>query len=349
MSLSVGIVGLPNAGKSTLFNAILKRQQARTGKHPFTTIEPNKGVVAVPDQRLSQIASLAGIAKQTPVSITFVDIAGLVKGANQGEGLGNQFLAHIRETDVILHVVRGFTDSTVPHVHPSIDPADDLAIINTELALADLAMLDRAIENYSKDLKLVTFLKKIKTQLDQKNNLDDVFFSAEEKAYLKKFPLLSIKPQVIVINLDEKDINNPNYPLKEFQAIPLCAKLEEALAPLSWIEQQQYLKAFNLPQPAMETIIKKCFEKLNLLVFYTIAKGKEAKAWSAAQGITAHQAAGQIHTDFTKKFIKALVASYSDFIKEGSWEKLKAQGKIRIEGKEAIIHDGDIVEFKIGD
>lgn len=348
MSVSVGIVGLPNAGKSTLFNALLKRQQAKTGKHPFTTIEPNKGVVSVPDERLSEIATLAKIKKQTPAVIEFVDIAGLVAGANQGEGLGNQFLAHIREVDVILHVVRGFTDPTVSHVHSSIDPLEDLEIVNTELMLSDLNMIEKAVCSHKDDQKLVNFLKKIQTALNKGTAISQLSFTYEEKEYFLRFPLLSAKPQVIVFNVDEKDINKPKSNFGGIEVLYTCALLEEELAPLPWVERQQYLKAFNLPEPILEIIIKKCFQQLNLIVFYTIAKGNEARAWPVPAGTTMHEAAGRVHTDFAKKFIKAMVCSYADFITEGSWEKAKEVGKMRLEGKEAFVSDGDIIEFKIG-
>lgn len=348
MKLSVGIVGLPNAGKSTLFNALIKRQQARTGKHPFTTIEPNKGVVSIPDNRLSEIASLTGIKKQTPASIEFVDIAGLVKGANLGEGLGNQFLGHIREVNVILHVIRGFSDPTVPHVHQSIDPYDDYKIINTELLLSDLGSIEKALLEHKKDQKLVVFLKKLQKALNEEVSVFNLNFSQEEKEYLVQFPLLWAKPQVIISNVDEKDVSKTPKKLNNIEIIPICAKLEEDLAPLPWVEKQQYLKAFNLPEPALEKVIKKCFEKLNLIIFYTIAKGKEARAWPVPKDTTAHQAAGKVHTDFAKKFIKANIISYAEFLKIGSWEKAKEQGSIKIEGRDYVMKDGDIVEFKIG-
>lgn len=348
MNLSVGIVGLPNAGKSTLFNALLKRQQARTGKHPFTTVEPNKGVVFVPDERLSQTASLAGIKKQTPATIEFIDIAGLVKGAHVGEGLGNQFLGYIREVNVILHVIRGFTDPTVPHVHEKIDPKEDLEIINTELNLSDLEILEKALESYKKDQKLIVFLKKLQEILNKEVPLEKLSFSQEEKNHLTAFPLLYFKPQIVILNIDEKDISKRVPQLNKKEVLAFCAKLEEDLAALAWIEKKEYLKAFKLPEPALEKVIKACFDKLNLIRFYTIAKGNEARAWAIPKGTTALSAAAKVHTDFAKKFIKAQVVPFTDFIKVGSWEKLKEQGKLKIEGRDYLIRDGDIVEFKIG-
>lgn len=348
MNLSVGIVGLPNAGKSTLFNALLKRQQAETAKHPFTTISPNKGIINVPDERLNKITNLTNIVKSTPASIEFIDIAGLVKEAHKGEGLGNQFLAHIREVNIILHVVRGFIDDSVTHIYQTIDPKRDMEIINTELLLADLGSINKAIDTHAKEPKILKFLFKIKENLNKGENHNDLQLNEEEKEFSKLFPLLWIKPKIIVINISEKDLSIANTFNIRPQPIIICAKLEEELAVLSPLEQQEFLKSYNLKQSGVETIIRTSFEKLNLITFYTIAKGKEARAWPVSKGTTALQAAGQVHTDFAKKFIKGHIVSFNDLTASGSWEKAREEGKLKIEGKDYFIQDGDIVEFKIG-
>lgn len=301
MSLSVGIVGLPNSGKSTLFNALLRRQIAEVAEYPFTTIEPNKGVVEVPDERLARISQATGITKIVPAAIEFIDIAGLVKGANEGEGLGNKFLAHIRETDAILHVVRAFTNEKVPHVHGKIDPRFDIEIVNLELELAGI-----------------------------------------------------LKPTLFVLNVDEsqlakKDSGNQmdsrNREIGNYGTM-ICAKLEMELAELSPEEQSQYLKELGVRESGLDKVIKESYKLLNLVTFFTIAKGTQVQAWPIRAGSTALEAAGMVHTDMAEGFIKAEVVNWQDLLEFGSWQETAEGGKLRFEGKDYQIQDGDVIEFK---
>lgn len=353
--LKVGIVGLPNVGKSTLFNALVEKGKALTGKHPFTTIDKNIGVVPVPDSILIDLAKIANIQKITQTTISFVDIAGLVKGAHQGEGLGNQFLAHIREVDLILHVIRYFTDPTVPHVHPKIDPENDAEIVNTELLLADIESLKKQIERLkekrkktNQEEKLLNLGEKILPFLNQGIKAKDLDLSQEEKSLIKLFNLLTLKPMVYVANVDELDLKKPPKKINNQPTITLCAKFEEDLAALPWVEQRQFLKTYGLKESAIEQVIKICYQTLEVITFYTIAGGKEARAWTIKKGATAIEAAGKIHSDFAKYFIKAEVIPAPLLLSIGSWQKAKEQGKINLVGRDHIISDKDVIEFKIG-
>lgn len=348
MNLSVGIVGLPNVGKSTLFNALLKRQLAQTAPYPFTTIKSNKGIVYVPDERLSKVADIARIEKRTPAIVEFIDIAGLVKEAHKGEGLGNQFLGHIRGVAIILHVIRGFKDDSVTHIYETIDSKRDLEIVNTELLLADLASLDKALDLHQKDLKLVQFLTKIKESLNKGNLVNFSTFSDEEKGYFRQFPLLSTKPQIVVINVDEKNMGKTAPKINNIEVLTLSAKFEEDLMQLSTLEQREFLQSYNLKESGIDQIIKKCFEKLNLITFYTIAKGNEARAWSIPKGSVVVEAAEMLHTDFEKNFIKADIIPFDEFVKANGWVSAREQGKVQTVGRDYIMKNGDVVEFKVG-
>lgn len=387
--LKIGIVGLPNAGKSTLFNALVEKGKAQTGKFPFTTIDKNMGVVPVPDSILFDLAKMANIEKVTQTAITFVDIAGLVKGAHQGEGLGNQFLAHIREVDLILHVVRFFTDETVPHVHSKIDPDEDVAIVETELLLADIESLKKQLEKLKKDKKtkedekLVVLAEKILPQLNEGKMAKDIPLTDEEKNLTKLFNLLTFKPMVYIANIDEKDLKSPpkQIILSSFKKLPkeqvarveglptarnevstggretrdriwtplsLCAKFEEELALLPWTEQRQFLKTYGLSSSAIESVIDRCYHTLTIITFYTIAGGREARAWTIGKGAITSEAAGKIHSDFAKHFIKAEIIPAPLLLQIGSWAKVQQLGKIALVGKEHIVQDKDVIQFKIG-
>lgn len=328
MSLKVGIVGLPNVGKSTLFNALLKKQQAYAANFPFATIEPNVGIVPVPDERLEQLAEVikkseGGDPPRNPATVEFVDIAGLVAGAHKGEGLGNKFLSHIREVDAIVHVVRSFEDSEVIRAG-STDPKSDLETIKMELDLADMEM-----EEKSKDKK------------------GDVN---------PDLPLFKKKPYLVALNVDEDDLKNAVTLENEFaasaglnpdQVIAVSAKTEAELASLDDEDAKLYLQDLGVEQSGLERLIKKAFATLGLITFLT-AGVKEVRAWTIPVGINAQNASGEIHTDFIKKFIKAEIVSLQDFIECGGWKGSREKGKARLEGKDYIVKDGDVVEFKIG-
>ena len=335
MNLKVGIVGLPNAGKSTLFNALLKKQVAQMANYPFTTIEPNVGVVPVPDERLLKLAKITKEEEKmdklpplVPAVVEFVDIAGLVKGASQGEGLGNKFLSHIREVDLVAHVLREFEDASVVHVAGNVDPARDKDIIQTELLLADLQTLTKI-----KTQNAVT--KKLMDALNRGTPAREVSLSDEEKRAARDFQLLSAKPVLLVYNVDEQHVND-SAPLR------ICAKTEAELAELSQEEQKAYLKELGLEASGLDRLIQKAYEMLGLISFLTCGV-IEVRAWTITRGMKAPQAAGVIHTDFEKKFIKADVVSFPEFI---GWRKGREEGKVRSEGREYVIKDGDVVEFK---
>lgn len=286
--LKVGIVGLPNSGKSTLFNALLQRQIADVAEYPFTTIEPNVGVVQVPDDRLGKISKASGIKKIVPAAIEFIDIAGLVKGAHEGEGLGNQFLGHIRDVDAVLHLIRGFRNPKVPG---SPNPQDDVKIIEEELKSAGIE-----------------------------------------------------KPAVYVVNCDEKDLSNPEAELSG--AIKISAKLESELSELPPDEQKDYLKELGVDDPGLEKVIKHCYSLLDLITFFTVAQAKQVQAWPVKKGIKAFEAAGIVHSDMQKGFIKAEVISSGKLVEAQSWKKAAEKGQLRLEGKDYLVNDGDVIEFK---
>lgn len=335
MNLSVGIVGLPNVGKSTLFNALLKKQVAATADYPFTTIEPNVGVVEVPDDRLPILAKIVNTQKIIPAVVNFVDIAGIVKGASEGEGLGNKFLSHIREVDVICHVVRMFKEA---------DPKSDIEVINSELILADLSTLEKQSEPRGKAEKEVLLrwevIKKLKEEMDKGILARDVILSDEEKFLVKDLCLLTFKPAIYVYNVDEKEAG------KEMDGVVISAKIESELADLGVEEQKAYLESLGLKKSGLERLIEKAYETLGLISFLTAGE-KEVRAWTITKGMKAPQAAGVIHTDFEKGFIKAEVVSYNEFVALGGWQKAKEVGKARFEGKEYVMKDGDVVEFRV--
>lgn len=380
MSLKVGIVGLPNVGKSTLFNALLKKRVALSANYPFATVEPNVGVVAVPDSRLAELAELTkdeekmdSLPPIVPAVCEFVDIAGLVKGAATGAGLGNKFLSHIREVDAIVHVLRDFEDTNIIR-EGSENPKSDRETIETELILADLETIEKLIDfaqkelKFSKDLldpKKLEILNKIKEDLDKGKYIADSLIKASESMderlqdWISKLPLLSIKPVLYVYNVDEKRISESvnqltsSNPLinQSTNSLAISAKLEEELADLSESERKEYLKELGPPaggdETGLERLIKKAYQLLGLASYLTAGK-KEVKAWTFKQGMKAPQAAGVIHTDFESKFIRAQVVSYKQLIEAGSLAQAKQKGWVRTEGKDYIVADGDVIEFLIG-
>lgn len=327
MSFSVGIVGLPNAGKSTLFHAITKKQ-VEIADYPFTTVDPNVGVVNVPDPRLEKISSLINPEKTTETIIEFVDIAGLVENAHKGEGLGNQFLAQIRECDAIIEVVRVFNSSEKP------DPDKDVKTINTELLMKDLETAEKAIEKNEEEEGL---LNKIKEGLEKQKKIKDMELTEEEKEKIKEYQFLTSKPKLYLFNFKEQ-----GHAPSQDNAFLIDAKTEEELADLSEEEKKELGVSSKLDQ-----LISVCYTILDLITFYTITGGKEARAWTLKKGSSVFEAAGQVHSDFQDNFIKADLLKYEGLISTGSWNKAKEAGLVKTTGKEHIVEDGDIIEFKI--
>src|SRR3989344_2669618 len=364
MSLRVGIVGLPNVGKSTLFNALLKKRVALSANYPFATVEPNVGVVAVPDSRLEVLSEIVrreeSMEKSPPIIpavVEFVDIAGLVKGASTGEGLGNQFLSHIREVDAIIEVVRDFSDERIVRAG-SVSPNEDKEVVATELGLADLQTLEKLIIGQEKQTKVshdvlesqkLEILNQLKSELDAGHVLGEYQIGDERfRDWFVHLPLLSTKPILYVYNIDENKLSSDDTIVYHSDhELGICAKLEEELVDLSEEESQEYLKSVGLEQTGLERLIKKAYQLLGLASYLTAGK-KEVKAWTIKQGMKAPQAAGVIHTDFEKKFIRAQVISYDELLVQGSMSKAKEAGKIRMEGKDYIVQDGDVIEFLIG-
>jgi len=354
MNLSVGIVGLPNAGKSTLFNALSKKQAALAANYPFATIEPNTGIIEVPDERLPVLAKIVKSNKIVPSTVEFKDIAGLVRGAHKGEGLGNKFLAHIREVSAICYVLRFFEDADVVHVAGRVNPEEDLAILNEELILADVQTLEKQTEpkmNASKEEKLRwELLPKIKGNFNKGITVRDMKLDADELELLAPLSFLTIKPAIYVANMNEGQIAGSREVLSKFSIKPviaLSAKTEAELIDLPEEERQELLQSVGITEPALNTLAKTAFDTLGLMSFLTAGE-KEVRAWTIKKGTTAQMAAGEIHTDFIKKFIKADIVHYEDFIALQGWTGAREKGKARQEGKEYIMQEGDVVEFKIG-
>jgi ribosome-binding ATPase len=360
MSLKCGIVGLPNVGKSTLFNALTKAGIAAEN-YPFCTIEPNVGIVEVPDARLKALAEIVKPERILPAVVEFVDIAGLVAGASKGEGLGNQFLANIRETDAITHVVRCFEDENVIHVANKIDPLSDIEVINTELALADLSTVEKALSRYSKAAKSgndkeaaknAAVLEKVRAQLDQAKPVRALDLTDEEKALLKPFCLITAKPTMYVANVKEDGFeNNPHLDaVTKFAAaenapvVAVCAAIEAEIADLDESDMEVFLADMGMDEPGLNRVIRAGFKLLGLQTYFT-AGVKEVRAWTIHIGDTAPQAAGAIHTDFERGFIRAQTISYNDYITYKGEQGAKEAGKMRAEGKEYIVHDGDVMNF----
>jgi len=362
MNLSVGIVGLPNVGKSTLFNAILKKQVAETANYPFCTIEPNVGVIEVPDPRLATLAKIVKTQKIIPAAVEFYDIAGLVKGAAQGEGLGNKFLSHIREVSLIVHVVRLFEDKSVAHVAQTIDPVGDIQTIGTELILADLTTLAKQTSpkvNASKEERaLFALIQHLKTELNKGIPSRQVPLKNEERFLIHSLHLLTEKPVLYVFNASEQQLQEKGETARIINAIlekvdihapflQLCARLENDVLGFTETEQKEFLKQYDITDTGLNLLITKAYEMLGLISFLTAGE-KEVRAWTISRSTTARQAAGIIHSDFEKHFICADIVTFEDFVRSNGWGSAREQGSVKTVGKEYIMQDGEVVEFKVG-
>ncbi len=360
--MKLGVVGLPNVGKSTLFNAITQAG-AEIANYPFCTIEPNVGVVAVPDERLDKLAALYDSKKITPTYLRFVDIAGLVKGASRGEGLGNKFLSHIREVDAIVHVVRCFVDSNITHVSDKIDPVSDIETINMELILADietvngkmgraLSMAKTGDKKYKMEAEL---LQRVLAHLESEKPVRTMELDEEEKAYVDDLFLLTAKPVIYAANIAESDLGKEeNELVKEVEAkaaqenaevLVICAKVEEELSQLDPEEKAMFLESYGIAESGLNRLVKKCYKLLHLISFLTAGE-KETRAWTITEGTKAPQAAGKIHTDFERGFIRAEIVPYETMLELGGYNQAKEHGKVRSEGKDYVMKDGDVVLFR---
>jgi GTP-binding protein YchF len=360
MGFKCGIVGLPNVGKSTLFNSLTSAAIAAEN-YPFCTIDPNVGVVEVPDPRLAELAAIAQPQKIVPTTMEFVDIAGLVAGASKGEGLGNQFLAHIRETDAIAHVVRCFEDDDVVHVAGRLDPLSDIEIINTELSLADLESVERAIERTGKRLKAnekdaqarMAVLERLRACLDEGHRARNVALTDDERRLVSDLHLITTKPVMYVANVSEQGFqDNPfldavrqKAAAEGAEVVPVCAGIEAEIAQLDKADREDFLRELGLQEAGLDRVIHAGYALLDLLTFFTVGK-KEVRAWTVWRGATAPQAAGRIHTDFERGFIRAEVMAYADFVTLGGEHAAKEAGKLRLEGKSYVVREGDIMHFR---
>ena len=354
MGFKCGIVGLPNVGKSTLFNALTASKNAEAANFPFCTIDPNIGIVDVVDSRLDKLTNLSNSKKKIYTNITFVDIAGLVKGASKGEGLGNKFLSHIREVDAIIHLVRCFESDKITHVNSKINPVDDLETIKTEITLSDIEVIQKKLDKGKKKILDEKEIKILEEKLDQLNNGEEIKLNDEkEKKFLSNLGLLSIKPKIIVCNVDEESLakgnsftenvkkNHPNEKI-----VIICADIEDQIMGLDSNERENFMKEIGLNKTGLNQLIKEGYELLNLDTFFTSGP-EESRAWTVKKNTLAPKAASVIHTDFEKNFIRAETVTCEDFFKYGSAEKCKENGKLRIEGKDYIVKDGDVLYFRV--
>ena len=359
--LRAGIVGLPNVGKSTLFNALVANAKAEAANFPFCTIEPNVGIVSVPDERLKVLADISNSAQTVPTRVEFVDIAGLVKGASQGEGLGNQFLSHIREVDAIIHVVRCFENDDIIHVAGSVEPARDIEIINLELGLADLSQIERRIERTRKQARTnkegqieLALLEKLSAALNEGKSVRQLGLTEEDYVMIKGLGLLTSKPIIYAANVSEDDLATGNELVEQVrqiaaqenaQVVIVSAQVEAELVELPESDRADFLASLGVEEGGLKSLIRATYELLGLRTYFT-AGPKETRAWTINAGMSAPQAAGVIHSDFERGFIKAEVVSFKDLDEAGSMAEAKARGKVRMEGKDYIMQDGDVVEFR---
>ncbi len=354
MSFKCGIVGLPNVGKSTLFNALTNSSKAQAANFPFCTIDPNIGVVPVPDERLENLAKISNSKKIINTTISFVDIAGLVKGASKGEGLGNKFLSHIREVDAVIHMIRCFDSDDIQNVNPDVNPVRDLEIIETEMMLADLESIQKRLEKNNKKNIDDEQLKILELTLNSINNNEDLsnLKSLFDKKQLKQSGLLSLKPKIFVCNVDEKSIQNGNAYTRDFvnkfdqeNTLIISADIENQINELDINERKNYMEMIGIKKTGLDLLIQKGYKILELDTYFTSGP-EETRAWTIQKNCTAPKAAGEIHTDFEKGFIRAETVSYEDFINNNGWVNSKTNGKMRLEGKDYIVKDGDVLNFR---
>ena len=354
MSFKCGIVGLPNVGKSTLFNALTNSNKAQAANFPFCTIDPNIGIVRVPDKRLENLAKISKSKKIINTTISFVDIAGLVKGASKGEGLGNKFLSHIREVDAIIHMIRCFDSDDIQNVNPTVDPIRDLEIIETEMMLADLDSIQKRLEKNNKkniDENQIELLKKAQGHINNSEDISQLFIEYDKKT-INQSGLLSLKPKIFVCNVDEQSVQNGNKYTNKFiskfgegNTLVISADIENQINELNINEKKNYMEMIGLKETGLDKLIQKGYNILKLETYFTSGP-EETRAWTIEKNCTAPKAAGEIHTDFEKGFIRAETISYDDFINNDGWLNSKTNGKMRLEGKDYIVKDGDVLNFR---